>query len=290
MTDFPMELGSQELYSQILSKDDSYNDDARLFVNFLRRGSFGVTLEGLEEYSRYLDSQIAGKRYSAHTYNKRLQGAKERLRYLFENSPSAMNAVTRLRFEEALKSVKLKKVNSIAISEDNVLSEEEVKRLIIESTDKTVSVMIEFLFATGLRISEMLGVLLTDIVRNNGKCIIRVLGKRRKERKVYVATALVDQVREQFHSSTYLFEHNGQPYNRISITNRIATQGSVILNRKISAHTFRHSFATTTLSRTNNLKGVSKYLGHSSVSTTANLYVHSELTWEDIRTTTPMSF
>ena len=282
MTDFPMELGSQEFYSLILSKDDSYNDDARLFVNFLRRGNYGVTLEGLEEYSRYLDSQIAGKRYSAHTYNKRLQGAKERLRYLFENSPSAMNAVTRLRFEEALKAVKLKKVNSSAISEDNVLSEEEVKRLIIESTDKTVSVMIEFLFATGLRISEMLGVLLTDIVRSNGKCIIRVLGKRRKERKVYVATALVDQVKEQFHSSTYLFEHNGQPYNRISITNRITTQGRAVLGRQISAHTFRHSFATVTLKRTNNLKGVSKYLGHSSVSTTANLYVHSELTWEDV--------
>jgi len=282
MTDFPMELGSQELYSLILSKNDSYNDDARLFVNFLRRGNFGVTLEGLEDYSRYLDSQIAGKRYSAHTYNKRLQGAKERLRYLFENSPSAMNTVTRLRFEEALKAVKLKKVNSAAISEDNVLSEQEVKRLIIESTDKTISVMIEFLFATGLRISEMLGILITDIVRSNGKCTIRVLGKRRKERKVYVATALVDEVKEQFHSSTYLFEHNGRPYNRISITNRIAIQGRVILGKQISAHTFRHSFATTTLKRTSNLKGVSKYLGHSSVSTTVNLYVHTELTWEEI--------
>ena len=282
MTDFPMELGSQELYSLILSKDDSYNDDARLFVNFLRRGNYGVTLKGLEEYSHYLDSQIAGKRYSAHTYNKRLQGAKERLRYLFENSPSAMNAVTRLRFEEALKAVKLKKVNSVAISEDNVLSEQEVKRLIIESTDKTVSVMIEFLFATGLRISEMLGILLTDIVRSNGKCIVRVLGKRRKERKVYVATTLVDQVKERFHGSTYLFEHKGQPYNRISITNRITTQGRAVLGRQVSAHTFRHSFATTTLKKTDNLKGVSKYLGHSSVSTTANLYIHSELTWDDV--------
>jgi integrase/recombinase XerD len=193
-----------------------------------------------------------------------------------------MNAMTRLRFEEALKSVKLKKVNSVAISEDNVLNEAEVERLITESTDKTVSVMVEFLFATGLRISEMLGVLLTDIVRSNGKYIIRVLGKRRKERKVYVATALVDQVREQFHGTTYLFEHNGQPYNRISITNRIATQGRIILGRQISAHTLRHSFATATLKRTNNLKGVSKYLGHSSVSTTANLYVHSELSWDDV--------
>jgi len=143
-------------------------------------------------------------------------------------------------------------------------------------------VMIEFLFATGLRISEMLGILLTDIVRSNGKCIVRVLGKRRKERKVYVATTLVDQVKEQFHSSIYLFEHKGQPYNRISITNRIATQGRVVLGRQISAHTFRHSFATTTLKKTDNLKGVSKYLGHSSVSTTANLYIHSELTWDDV--------
>ena len=89
-------------------------------------------------------------------------------------------------------------------------------------------------------------------------------------------------VHNYFGGSVFLFEHNGKPYNRISITNRIGIQGKILLGKNISAHTFRHSFATATLEKTKNLKGVSKYLGHSSVSTTANLYIHSELSWEDI--------
>lgn len=289
MNEVLIEPSSQELYGLILSKDDCYNDDARLFVDFLKKGQYGVTQTGLEEYARYLDSLIDGKRYSANTYNKRLQGAKQRLRYLFENSPSAEHDATRLRFERALNAVKLKKINSTAVSRENVLTEQEVNQLITESTDKTVSLMVEFLYATGCRISEMLGILLTNMVKSNGKYIIRVLGKRRKERKVFAATALVEKVKEQFQGSVYLFEHNGEQYDRISITNRIAYQGRIILNKHISAHTFRHSCATALLERTKNLKGVSKYLGHSSVSTTANLYVHSELTWEDISATAPIS-
>ena len=67
---------------------------------------------------------------------------------------------------------------------------------------------------------------------------------------------------------TYLSEH--------------ALAGKMILGKEISAHTFRHSWATHTLKRTKNLKGVSKYLGHTSTSTTADLYVHDELTPDDV--------
>ena len=53
-----------------------------------------------------------------------------------------------------------------------------------------------------------------------------------------------------------------------------------ILRKDISAHTLRHSFATRMIDEGKSIKGVSKYLGHSNVSTTLDLYVHSELDWE----------
>ena len=137
------------MYDLILAKDDYYNDDARLFVSFLKQGSHEVTFEGLKAYINFLDSSINGKHYSASTFNKRLLGAKERLRYLFEKSSASFDSVTRYRFEKALAEIKPKKINSVAVAEDNILSEQEVRVLISESTDKTVSIMIEFLFTQG---------------------------------------------------------------------------------------------------------------------------------------------
>lgn len=142
--------------------------------------------------------------------------------------------------------------------------------------------VVEFLFATGLRISEMLNILLTDMKRDNNKYTIRILGKRAKERKIFVSIPLIEKVLRINNSSTYLFEHNGKSYSRISMSRRISMQGKIVLQKNISAHTLRHSFATSKLAKINNLKGVSKYLGHSSISTTANLYVHSELSYEDL--------
>lgn len=142
--------------------------------------------------------------------------------------------------------------------------------------------MIEFLYATGLRVSEMLNILLTDIKQDSNKSTIRILGKRQKERKIYVSNDLIFKVKNRFQGQIYLFEHNGRQYSRIAVSQRITNQGKIILHKNISAHTLRHCFASNMLKKTNNLKGVSKYLGHSSTSTTANLYIHDELQLEDL--------
>ncbi len=270
------------LYDLLLQPNDSYSDDAKYFVDFLSFHGLEVTVNGLKLYVDHLNEIKDGRKLSASTFNKRLQGAKKRLRYMFAHSPESFSVLNRYRFEEALKTFKPKKINSTSVSAENVLTPGEVQLLITDSEDKTVSLIVEFLYATGLRISETLGILLSNIVPNNGKSIVTVEGKGSKERRVFVSHELIRKVRWYFQGSTFLFEHNGNQYNRISITNRIAIQGKIILGKKISAHTLRHSFATATLKRTGNLKGVSKYLGHSSVSTTANLYIHSELSWEDI--------
>jgi len=282
MTQALENVNYESLYTLMLTPQDHYSDDAKQFVTFLRDNEYGISFEGLKAYAEYLDSEIGGKRLSANTYNKRIIGAKNRLQYLFTQSPEFFDVLKRYQFEEALKEIKLKKTNSNAVGKDDILTPEEVDTLVTESEDITVSLMVEFLYATGVRITEMLNILLSDIKRSNGKYTIRLRGKGNKERTVFAGKELVDRIKRHFKGTTYLFEHSGKGYNRISITNRIKAQGKIVLGKSISAHTLRHSFATHMLKKTNNLKGVSKYLGHSSTSTTADLYVHSELKWEDI--------
>ncbi len=128
----------------------------------------------------------------------------------------------------------------------------------------------------------MLNILLNDIKQDIKKSTIRILGKRQKERIIYVSNNLVKKIKNRFQGQIYLSEHNGRQYSRIAVSQRITNQGKIILYKSISAHTLRHCFANNMLKKINNLKGVSKYLGHSSTSTTANLYIHDELQLEDL--------
>jgi integrase/recombinase XerD len=284
MEQLPMVLenNNQYNYDLLLIREDSYSEDAKQFVIFLKENNLPISLKSLQAYANYLNQENNGMRYAANSYNKKIQGAKERIKYLFYHSRYASDKVACYHFVESLKTVKLKKINSVAVNRDMLLTEEEVQTLINGSTDRTVSLVVDFLFATGLRISEMLNILLTDMKRDNNKYTIRILGKRAKERKIFVSIPLIEKVLNATKGSRYLFEHSGKQYSRISMSRRISMQGKIVLRKNISAHTLRHSFATSKLAKTNNLKGVSKYLGHSSISTTANLYVHSELSYDDL--------
>jgi hypothetical protein len=73
-------------YNLLLASEDSYNEDAKQFVSFLKVNSLPISLDSLKEYSLYLDTEKNGIRYSANTYNKRIQGAKERIKQIFHNS------------------------------------------------------------------------------------------------------------------------------------------------------------------------------------------------------------
>ncbi len=278
-------VDADSLYALMLEQDDNYNDDARIFVSFLKENGFGISYEGLKAYAAYLDSEIKGRRYSANTYNKRILGAKKRLKYLFLKSSESFDTIKRFQFEEALKEIRLKKINSSAVNKDKILTTLEIDRLVNESEDTTISLMIEFLYNTGLRVSEMKFILLSDIKNEGNKFIIKINGKGDKERKIFIQKDLIYRIKNHFAGIIYLFEHDGKTYSRSSISDRIKLQGKIILNKNISAHTLRHSFATNMLEKTSNLKGVSKYLGHSSTSITADLYIHEELSWYDVRAT-----
>lgn len=163
------------------------------------------------------------------------------------------------------------------------MSEIEVEKLLnspklnkyIERRDKA---MIEMLYATGMRISELVNLKLTDI--DNKRLVVKVLGKGQKERLIPYGEEAADALNAYLNDrgksnikETFL-SNRGTKITRGAFWNRI----KIYLNREnlkasISPHTLRHAFATHLLNRGADLRSVQILLGHSDLSTT-QIYTH----------------
>ena len=284
-------------HGNTIETERSSRKEAELFVKFLKKERLGLA-DGLAEYVKKLEQPYINRegkkaRRSARTINKKISLLKRRIRLVFDQCAERLDMEKVNRLNEALGRVKCKKVVSNAVTEDRTLNPEEVEVLlngmrsgqldgIVRGADRIV-LMVELMGATGLRISECLGIMLSDLKNRRDYVQVHIRGKGHKEREVMVSKELIDRVHGKFEGQTYFFEYgDGKPYNRCYVSDQIQKAGRVILGRAISAHTLRHSFATNILKKTGNLKGVSKYLGHSSTATTADLYIHADFKWEDI--------
>lgn len=143
--------------------------------------------------------------------------------------------------------------------------------------------IIELLYATGLRVSELVNLKIHDINKSNRE--IRVLGKGSKERITYygeyaeeVLEIYLDEARPELLNSKkndYLILNKlGDKITSRSIENIInKTIEDLAIKHHISPHVLRHTFATDLLNNGADLKSVQELLGHSSLSTT-QIYTH----------------
>lgn len=169
----------------------------------------------------------------------------------------------------------------------NVLSVEEVDLLLdIKLTDVYSyrnKAMLELMYATGLRVSELISLKLQDIDLNND--IVRAYGKGSKERIIpigdyakYYLEKYIYEIRGQMLKGKpceYIFLNNhGLGLTRqafFKIIKKIAKEKGI--NKEISPHMLRHSFATHLLNNGANLRTIQELLGHSDISTT-QIYTH----------------
>jgi len=146
--------------------------------------------------------------------------------------------------------------------------------------DKTI---LELLYSTGLRISELTNLELSQINLKRG--VIKILGKGGKERIVPIGQTALDWVKDYLdnvrkdildkNDNIYLFLNNkGQKISRKSCWSFITSYSRAVLkNKNISPHALRHAFATHLLNNGADLRSVQMLLGHSSLSTT-QIYTH----------------
>ena len=266
----------------IENMDDGYTQHAKDFVNWCRAGNLDVTEDTVHDYFVYLN-----QRHDLANGTKRIkrQVVKKRIRQLLELAPLD----DQIRLDRVLANLdkfgdtRAPKINSIAVGSDKILSPLEVEQVIAAST-KRIGLMIKFMLSTGCRVGEMCGALLGDCKEQGRFYKIRVVGKGNKERYVKFRTELYGQIRETFRGEEYLFEGTrAQKYDETYITTQISKLGRKVLNRRISAHSCRHTFATRMIERfPGKIDAISKYLGHSSVSITLDLYCHTLLTDDDL--------
>nr|WP_191091192.1 site-specific tyrosine recombinase XerD [Pantoea stewartii] len=254
----------------------SYRQDLQTLTGWLAH--HGLTLVSLspQDLQQFLAERLEGG-YKA-TSSARLLSAMRRLfQYLYRekirvDDPSAQLAAPKLPQR---------------LPKD--LSEAQVERLLqapdvnvpLELRDKA---MLELLYATGLRVSELVGLTLNDVSLRQG--VVRVIGKGNKER-------LVPLGEEAVYWLEYYMEHgrpwllNGQTLDvffpssraqqmtRQTFWHRIKHYATLagIDSEKLSPHVLRHAFATHLLNHGADLRVVQMLLGHSDLSTT-QIYTH----------------
>ena len=163
------------------------------------------------------------------------------------------------------------------------MSEDEVDKLLnspnvankIENRDKA---MIEMLYATGMRISELVNLKMTDV--DMKRCVVKVFGKGSKERLVPFGETALDSLkaylneRVQSSSKEIFLSNRGKKMTRVAFWQRVKIYlVRENLKNSISPHTLRHAFATHLLNRGADLRSVQLLLGHSDLSTT-QIYTH----------------
>jgi integrase/recombinase XerD len=143
--------------------------------------------------------------------------------------------------------------------------------------------MLETLYSCGLRVSELVTLKISDIYFDEG--FIKVEGKGSKQRLVPIAGSALKEIRNymidrneievQKGYGDVLFQtKRGKGLSRITVFHVIKTQAEAAgIRKKVSPHTFRHSFATHLLENGANLRVIQQMLGHEKITTT-EIYTH----------------
>ncbi len=151
-----------------------------------------------------------------------------------------------------------------------------------ELTEARDRAVLELLYSSGLRVSELSGLAVGDLDLASG--MVRVLGKGGKERIVPVGGKAVEAVTRYLQLrglpdeiEPLFLNSRGQRINRRNVARIVAQQaGGIDSFRAVSPHTLRHSFATHLLEQGADLRSIQELLGHASLSTTQK-YTHLSL-------------
>ena len=256
---------------------ESYSRDVSTFSTFLKSKKINklenVSEQNIIDFLSYLKS----KKLSIKTINRHIVSIKQLFTYL---------RLEEIIKEDPVRNIKTPKLNK---SIPDVLSLDQVDKL-LSMPENNISpegirdfAMLEVLYSTGVRVSELIELELNRLNQDHGYII--VFGKGDKERIVPLGKASLDKINNYLTNSrpNLLKEKNSEYLFVTTRGTKMTRQGfwKIIkkyalkagINSKISPHTLRHSFATHLLERGADLRIIQVMLGHSDISTT-QIYTH----------------
>jgi len=257
---------------------EAYRHDVRLFAQYLEDagrtiGPDAVQISDLQDFVRAI-SEIG---LAATSQARIISGLRMFFHFLVLEEVITQNPAALLELPKIRRKL------------PDVLTVEEIDRL-IASIDLSKpegmrnKAMLETLYSCGLRVSELIGLRISDLYPEVG--FIRVIGKGNKQRLVPIGTLALKYIdlylqhvrvhlSQQPGDRDILFLNRlGRPLTRVMVFHIVKSLAQAAgIRKNISPHTFRHSFATHLLEGGADLKAVKDMLGHESITTT-EIYTH----------------
>ena len=257
---------------------DAYLRDVRKLRDFAEfdmndTGPLVITYENIQEFLFHLSK----KKFSERTQARWISSIKAFFKYLVEDEAREDNPATLLEGPK------------LGLYLPDTLSFDDVNRIIEAiniSTDlgRRNHCMIEVLYGCGLRVSELIDLKISNI--NFKESYLKVEGKGEKVRFVPLAAYTAELIKQYIKEIRSKYKINKKCEDILFLNSRGSSMSRVIvfiiikeltekagINKKISPHTFRHSFATHLLQNGADLRYIQEMLGHSSITTT-EIYTH----------------
>jgi integrase/recombinase XerD len=232
---------------------ESYLKHNNDFIKFLNNKQPGeVTLDDIKSYLAHL---IADKESAPRTVNQ----ARSALIFYY-------NEVLQKGFTNI-------KVPKIKASLPSVLTRDEIKRLLESSSNEKSKLMLMTLYSSGMRVSELVKLKWKDLELDQKIAWVRA-GKGSKDRMVILSDIIVRKLTMLERETEYIFPGKNGPLttrNIQEIVHDAAHRAGI--DKKVTPHTLRHSFATHLLEAGNDIRLIQELLGHSNLQTT-QIYTH----------------
>lgn len=251
---------------------EAYERDLRLFVSFLKGCSLTSFCDATGESIYGFLGSLQAQNYATSSICRTLVAIKVFFRFL---KKEGLISVDLGRYFETPKLWQLIP-EVMTIEEVDLLLAQPKSEDFIGARDRAI---LELLYATGMRVSELCSLKITDL----SDTFVKVSGKGRKERLIPVGRRAIEAIDHYLvhfrgkaeNSQDPLFiSQKGKPIHRISVWSRIrAYARSAQIAKTISPHTLRHSFATHLLENGADLRLIQEMLGHEDIGTT-DRYTH----------------
>ena len=275
-------LKDYQLYLKIergLSENsiDNYSRDVKKLVTYLEENNINISPISITAESIQQFIYNAAKSVNARSQSRLISGLRSFFSYLV--------------FEDYRKDNPLELIESPKIGRKlpDTLEEEEIDQLIAaidlsKSEGERNRAILETLYGCGLRVSELTNLKISDLFFDEG--FIKVTGKGDKQRFVPIVNSTKKYINiyrneirlhlsiQAGYEDTLFLNRRGKQLTRAMIFTIIKQLAEKIgLKKRISPHTFRHSFATHLLQNNADLRSIQLMLGHESITTT-EIYVH----------------
>lgn len=242
-------------------------------TDFLKLSPVEIRYEDIQEYL----FQLSKQKFSERSQARWISSIKAFFKYMLEEEFRTDNPATLLEGPK----LGLYLPDTLSFADVN-----KIIRVIDESTDlgRRNQCMVEVLYGCGLRVSELIDLKISNI--NFKESYLKVDGKGDKTRFVPFADYTANLIRKYIDETRSQFKINKKCEDILFLNSRGSAMSRVIVfiiikeladkagvNKKISPHTFRHSFATHLLQNGADLRYIQEMLGHSSITTT-EIYTH----------------